>query len=77
MDYEIDECSHHIPEIDVRAYETVKRQKENGYEPFKLSDKGFPTTREERAKRFFANGKYASGKYKIWLELGGYVERIS
>ena len=71
MDYEIDECSHHIPEIDVRAYETVKRQKENGYEG------SYPKTREERAKRFFANGKYASGKYKIWLELGGYVERIS
>ena len=45
-------------------------QKENGY-------KKFPDTREERAKRFFANGKYASGKYKIWLELGGYNERIS
>ena len=70
MDYEIDECSHHIPEIDVRSSETIKRQKENGY-------KKFPNTREERAKRFFANGKYASGKYKIWLELGGYNERIS
>ena len=44
---------------------TITRQKENGYEG------SMPSTKEDRAKRFFANGKYASGKFRKWIEEGG------
>ena len=58
-----------IPSVNLTP--TRKRQKENGYDPFTLSDKPSPSTRDERAKRFFANGKYATGEYKKWIEDGG------
>jgi len=70
-EYEVSYCSYSIPTHDYRSAVTRKRQKENGYDPFTLSDKPSPSTRDERAKRFFANGKYATGEYKKWIEDGG------
>ena len=69
-EYEVSYCSYSIPTHDYRSDVTRKRQKENGYDPFTLSDKPSPSTRDERAKRFFANGKYATGSYKKWIEDG-------
>jgi len=67
----IDELSHGpILTTDYRHPLTITRQKENGYEG------SLPSTKEERAKRFFANGKYASGKFKKWIEEGGSYERF-
>jgi hypothetical protein len=65
-EYEVSYCSYSIPTHDYRSDVTRKRQKETGYDPYKP----IPSTRDERAKRFFANGKYATGSYKKWIEDG-------
>ena len=65
-EYEVSYCSYGIPTHDYRSEVTIKRQKENGYDPFTHYG-----TRDERAKRFFVYFKYATGEYKKWIEDGG------
>jgi len=52
-------------DTDWRSPVTKQRHKENNYCPYAFLGRALESNRKAR---FFANGRYATGQYKEWLE---------